>query len=156
MRSDIYFVPEERRFARDEEKWMWNICFYQPTKGLLCVCGGCFNVLFLHGIRQRNAFGEVSSWNGKSTSYVKWKSVPKDSSSTKNKFKICTFRHNVNNQIFNWIIEGYFLRWIPTSMGSISLSLTILVVRISTALILDNIQFSTRNKWDSSQMLLAR
>lgn len=96
--NEFYFVPEERRFARDEETWMWNICFYQPTEGLWCVCGGCFSVLFLHGIRRRNAFGEVSSCNGKSTSYETWKLVPRDSSSTKNKFKICTFRQKVNQK----------------------------------------------------------
>lgn len=138
----VLFCPwgEEICTRSDKEKWMWNICFYQPTKGLWCVCGGCFSVLFLHGIRRRNAFEEVSSWNRKSTSYVTWKLVLRDSSSTKNKFKICTFGQKVNHKNFNWIIEGYFLRWIPTSMGSFSLSLTLLAVRISTAIIHDNVK----------------
>lgn len=87
MSSEFYFVPEERRFARDEEKWKCEISVStsQP-KWLWCICGGCFSALFSHGVRRRSEFPK---WKWKvNVQMLTWKLVPRDSSSTTNKFKI--------------------------------------------------------------------
>lgn len=143
MRKFYFVPPEERIFARDEEKWMWNVSFYRPTKWLWCSFGGWFSVPFMHEIRRRNVTGEVCSCNGKSE---RERSKSLETHHRRGiSSKSAHFGRIVNTNIMSISSkEGYFLRWIPTSMDPFSVPLTPLDVR-----------FSTSTEWDYTQLLLA-
>lgn len=114
--------------SENEEQVLFCPCsYYRPWGEEICTRWGKVNVkyLFLPAnqralMRLRRLFQCAFSARNSTkkcfrrSEFLEWKvnvirNVPRDSSSTKNKFKICTFRQKVNKpKNFNWIIEGNF------------------------------------------------